>query len=187
MKVCIFHSRKVKDPTWIPHLLMHISWETSFNRMYKIKSDYKYNKETFPMLLVKNGSTNNTCALQSSHRGECIPTPWTSLQEQCVEEANDVAKQRNGSIRTRKHREVGHGLAQYDHSGCGHWGGWVESLLSIFFSNLITISNIGHSVEAVKKRIAYQKSQKHLPIHRLNGSKDPCLACSEGHLPPRHS
>ena len=142
----------MKDPTWIPHLLMqaYISWETSFNRVYKIKSDYKYNKEAFPMLLVKNGSTNNTCALQSSHRGECIPTPWTSLQEQCVEEANDVAKQRNGSIHTRKHREVGHGLAQYDHSGCGHWGGWVESLLSIFFSNLITISNIGHSVEAVK-------------------------------------
>ena len=116
-----------------------------------MKSGYQYNEEAFPTPLVENSSTDRRMhALQSSHRGECIPTPWTSLQEQCVEEANDVAKQRNGSIHTRKHREVGHGLAQYDHSGRGHWGGWVESLLSIFFSNLITISNIGHSVEAVK-------------------------------------
>ena len=103
------------------------SWETSFNPVYKMKSGYKYNEEAFPTPLVENSSTDRRMhALQSSHRGECIPTPWTSLQEQCVEEANDVAKQRNGSIHTRKHREVDHDLAQDDHSGCGHWGGWVE-------------------------------------------------------------
>lgn len=62
-------------------------------------------------------------ALQSSQGGACIPTPWTSLQEECVEEANDVTKQGNGSIHTCKHGEVGHSLAQYDHSGCGHWRG----------------------------------------------------------------
>ena len=64
-------------------------------------------------------------ALQSSQGGACIPTPWTSLQEQCVEEANDMTKQGNGSIHTCKHGEVGHSLAQYDHSGCGHWRRWV--------------------------------------------------------------
>ena len=53
------------------------------------------------------------------------PYSWTSLQEQCVEEANDMAKQGNGSIHTCKHGEVGHSLAQYDHSGCGHWRRWV--------------------------------------------------------------
>ena len=93
----------------------------SFNHVSEMRSGYQYcmcmNKGAFPK------RTLHMYVLQSSQGGACIPTPWTSLQEECVEEANDMTKQGNGSIHTCKHREVGHSLAQYDHSGCGHWRG----------------------------------------------------------------
>ena len=45
-----------------------------------------------------------------------------SLQEQSVKEANDVSQEGDRGIHTCKHRVVGQCLAQYNHSGCGHWG-----------------------------------------------------------------
>ena len=148
-----------EGPTRIPHLLMQ-----AYLHLGKTSSIMCTNEKWLPILCMNEGAFPHTACGEQFHRQYMCsivlsrrwmyPYSWTNLQEQCVEEANDMAKQRNGSIHTCKHREIGHGLAQYDHSGCGHWGGWVEILLSIFFRancNLVTISNIGYSVQATNK------------------------------------
>ena len=129
------HSCFSEGPTWIPHLFMQAYvWKlpSILCTKWEVITNFVYEWRSVPTLLVE-GRPQTAHVLYSPLTEVNVSTPWTSLQEQCVEEANDVAKQRNGSIHARKHRKVGHGLAQYDHSGCGHWGRMgVNSLINIF-------------------------------------------------------